>query len=103
MTGEICFPTLEIPEEYDFGTIPIGSSSATHIMVKNITFMVANFSWEFLEEEFTVEYLSEVSSIHRWSFLIFTMLTYFLIVRRMSFGVYFGVYDFKRLFGRVGG
>lgn len=52
---------MQIPKEYDFGTIPIGSSTFANIMIENITSMPAKFTWEFLEEEFTIEHIIEVS------------------------------------------
>lgn len=61
LRGEICFPTVNISKEYDFGSIPCGSYTFTHILIQNITFMQANFTWHFLEDEFVIESLPEVS------------------------------------------
>lgn len=61
LTGEIYFPTIEIVKEFDFGAIPLGSTKFANIMIQNITFIQANFSWEFVQDECLIETLADVS------------------------------------------
>jgi hydrocephalus-inducing protein len=52
LTGEVCFPNLNIlPPNIDFGCILNDTSKKKYITLTNISEMSVNYEWSFLEEE----------------------------------------------------
>jgi hydrocephalus-inducing protein len=52
LTGEVCFPNLNIlPPNIDFGCILNDTSKKKYITLTNVSEMSVNYEWSFLEEE----------------------------------------------------
>ncbi|XP_074027129.1 hydrocephalus-inducing protein homolog isoform X2 [Leptinotarsa decemlineata] len=67
LTGEICFPTVKLyPDNFDFECIPPNSYAYTNVILQNITFLPASFTWEIFEDMVEIENLPEMKTVmHR--------------------------------------